>query len=262
MVIRLLAVALLFTASTFAPGQGAKAPDTSAGPVPPAIQQMPNRFQPPVPGCTDCYYTVPSGKVLGAMGTTNNEGIKVTHPISAPAPPPPAASAPAAAAASTRTVPSVDYTDLVFKSGAGVWPIRTTAPLPLFIGSATGLSRTGAATLTLASACDLHSVEYTTQAGTITTVSIPLSLWDVTTNTKLADLPTDWNSWKPVTYPEIDVGKQLPAGHKLQVRLTQPASSELPVNFQFTISVSAHCLKETKPSSAAVGAKPAASIKK
>ncbi len=261
MVTRLLSVTLLFTASTLALGQAAKAPDISAGPVPPAIQQMPNRFQPPVPGCTDCYYTVPSGKVVGAMGTTNNEGIKVAHPISAPAPPP-AASAPAAAAASPHPVPSADYTDLVFKSGAGVWPIRTTTPLPLFIGSATGLSRTGAATLTLASACDLHSVEYTTQAGTITTVSIPLSLWDVTTNTKLADLPTDWNSWKPVTYPEINIGKQLPAGQKLQVRLTQPASSELPVNFQFTISVSAHCLKDTKSSSAAVDAKRAASNKR
>jgi hypothetical protein len=70
----------------FALSQAAKAPDPSAGPVPPAIQQMPSRFQPPVPGCTDCYYTVPTGNVVGAMGTTNNEGIKVTNPR--PQPPP------------------------------------------------------------------------------------------------------------------------------------------------------------------------------
>jgi hypothetical protein len=81
-----LTVTILSTTSIFALGQASKAPDASAGPVPPAIQQMPSRFQPPVPGCTDCYYTVPTGNVVGAMGTTNNEDIKVTNPR--PQPPP------------------------------------------------------------------------------------------------------------------------------------------------------------------------------
>jgi hypothetical protein len=81
-----LAITILSTTSIFALGQASKAPDASAGPVPPAIQQMPSRFQPPVPGCTDCYYTVPTGNVVGAMGTTNNEDIKVTNPR--PQPPP------------------------------------------------------------------------------------------------------------------------------------------------------------------------------
>lgn len=237
MVTRLLKVTLLSMASTLAFSQASKAPDTSAGPVPPAIQQMPNRFQPPVPGCTDCYYTVPSGKVVGAMGRTNNEGIKVTHPIAAPA----------AVTASN---------DLIFKSGAGVWAFRSPVPLPLFIGSAVGLSHSPSASLTLTSACNLQSVDYTTDGGMLTTVSIPLSLWDVTTRTKLVDLPTNWNSWKTVVYPPVKVDKLVPAGHKLQVRVTQPAFSKLPPNFQFNINVSAHCLKETRGAESASPAAP------
>ncbi|MCU1226080.1 MAG: hypothetical protein JWQ42_4173 [Edaphobacter sp.] len=248
--LRLLAVTLLSMAPAVVFAQTSKSPDVNAGPVPPAIQQMPNRFQPPVPGCTDCYYTVPTGKVVGAMGTTNNEGVPPPDPAHTPKP----AATPATAAADALS--GAAFTDISFSSGNGVWPSKATGPLPLFIGSTVGLSPSSATALTLASACSLNSVDYTTTAGTPTTLPIPLSLWDVTTRTKLADLPTDWNSWKSVVYPPIHVGKQLPAGHKLQVRLTQPA--ELPTNFQFTIKVSAHCLKEAK-SVAPAAVKPAAS---
>jgi hypothetical protein len=229
------------------------------------MQQMPNRFQPPVPGCTDCYYTVPAGKVVGAMGTTNNEGIKVANPTPAPAAAKPVAntgSKPAAAPTASAALPSTDYNDLVFKSGAGAWPVRSTTPLPLFIGSAAGLSRNASATLALVSTCNLHSVSYTTTAGTPAKISIPLSLWDVSTGTKIVDLPTSWDSWAPVVYPDVKVGKQVPAGHKLQISLTQPAYSALPVNFQFTIEVTAHCLKDAKTSYGKVVAPaPAPSVK-
>jgi hypothetical protein len=249
MIKRLLAVTIFFVLPGFARGQNTP-PDTSAGPVPPAIQQMPDRFQPPVPGCTDCYYTVPSGKVVGAMGTTNNEGIVVKNPITLPVLPKPAAAA-AAGATASNAAPSVvvdtnTYSDLIFKSGDGVWPIRSTSAIPLFIGSPAGLSRDASRSMVISASCDLHSVEYSTQAGTITTLNIPLSLWDVTTKTLIADLPTNWNSWQIVKYPSVSVDKRIPAGHRLQVKVVQPASATLPVNFQFTINVAARCLKDTK----------------
>jgi hypothetical protein len=242
----LLAVTIFAAMSGLALGQDTRPPDVSAGPVPPAIQQMPDRFQPPVPGCTDCYYTVPSGKVVGAMGTTNNEGIVVTHPVAGAAPSKDAAVAAPSSSSTSAAVAAHAYTDLVFKSGDGVWAIRSATPIPLFIGSATGLNRDARTAMALSSGCDLQSVDYSTQAGIITTLNIPLSLWDITTRTKLSDLPTDWNSWHMVKYPSVTINKRIPAGHRLQVKVVQPAFSALPLNFQFTINVTAHCLKGDK----------------
>jgi hypothetical protein len=220
-------------------GQSGKAPDTSAGPVPPAIEQMPSRFQPPVPGCTDCFYTVPSGKVVGAMGTTNNEDIKVTNPR--PQPPPIATSAVKAKARPVAVPPPPSMTDLGFKPIAKAAPISSTTPLILFIGSTAELSKSPLSALTLSASCNLSSIDYTTEAGTPTTSWIPVSVWDLTSKSKLADLPTDWSESKVMTYPTISVGKELPAGHKVQIRLLQPASSTLPGNFRFNISVKGHC---------------------
>jgi hypothetical protein len=233
---------ILFTTSMFALGQANKVPDTSPGPVPPAIEQMPSRFQPPVPGCTDCYYTVPSAKVVGAMGTTNNEDVKVTNPRPQPA----SLSTHPATATPGAILPRSDHIDLGFKPTVRAWPVTSNTPLPLFIGSTGELSTSPLSALTLNASCNLDSIDYTTQAGTPTTISIPLSLWDVTTKSTLADLPTDWNSWKVMTYPTVSVGKQLPAGHKVQIRLTQPASSTLPVNFQFNIAIKGNCIKTSE----------------
>jgi hypothetical protein len=178
------------------------------------------------------------------MGTTNNEKVvppDPNKPVPKPVPTPPANNI------ATAPTPTANPNDLIFSSGTGVWAIRSATPVPLYIGAKTALSRTEAETLTVPAACTLSGVDYTTTAGTITTLSIPLSLWNVTTKTKLADLPADWNSWKAVTYPTVAVNKPLAAGDKLQVRLTQPAFAMLPPNFQFTIKVSAHCLRDTKP---------------
>ena len=192
------------------------------------------------------------------MGTTNNEDVKVTNPLPAPpliSPRPistPAKSAPAASVPSAAPLSVFDYTDLGFQTIGRAWPLASSTPLPLFIGAAAELSESSLAALTLTSACNLHSIDYTTQAGTPTTIPIPMSLWDVTTKTKLADLPTDWNAWKVMTYPAVSVGKQVPAGHKVQIRLTQPTT--LPVNFQFNISIKAHCLKATNDEKTPVAA--------
>jgi hypothetical protein len=242
-----LAITLLSAASTLALAQAAKPADPKAKPpVPPAIDQMPVRFQPPVPGCTDCYYTVPEGPHVGAMGTTNNEKVVPPDP-NKPVPKPAPASPTNNTATATPPTIATNPNDLIFSSGTGAWAIRSATPVPLYIGARTALSRTETETLTVPEACTLSGIDYTTTAGTITTLAIPLSLWNVTTKTKLADLPADWNSWKAVTYPTVAVNKPLAAGDKLQVRLTQPAFASLPANFQFTIKVSAHCLRDTKP---------------
>lgn len=71
----------------------------SDGPVPDAVKQMPRRFHPPIPGCTDCYYTVIDAAFspMGAMGTYDEgvTGAPATPPSTPPdTPPPPVATPP------------------------------------------------------------------------------------------------------------------------------------------------------------------------
>jgi hypothetical protein len=238
---------------------------TQDGPVPKALMdkkgndQMPNRFQPPVPNCgytgaPECFYVPRDGNV-GAMNEEKNTvRVGPGHPAPPPRPddvkrPAPTVPGTVAHAAAPVTGPAPVTTvaqPYIFSTGTNAGLVSpSNVAVTYGVGSRSRLDKTLTDANILPAACELTSVTYsnTTPGGT-TPMKLNVQLWNLTKG-KLIDGSTynpDFTQWHAQT-TTLPLSGLLTKGDKIQMRLTIPPSSGWPPNFyQFGLSAKLGCV--------------------